>query len=38
MLSGEKYIAPLSEVVTLRIEAVMDSGPEFNGMDPEEDW
>lgn len=38
MISGETYIAPVSEIVDLWIETVMDSGPEFNGMKPEEDW
>lgn len=34
----EVYIAPLWEVVDVQTETVLTSGPEFDGMNPEEDW
>ena len=39
MIYKERYSGPLSEVVTLELEAAVASGPEFDGMDPnEEEW
>lgn len=38
MLFRKNYFAPYAQVLPVSLEAFLDSGPSFQGMDPEEDW